>query len=163
MSGNKELQDVQALTEIRRDRGFNDGSIRLGHEAAHTGQLPDLRSRTTGTGVSHHEDGVEGSLTDLVPILIGRRFGTQFVHHGARHLIIGTRPNVDHFVVALTIGDQTRGVLFLDFLHLALSLLQNLNLFFGHHHIVSTDGDPGHRGVVESGVHQLVSKNNRFL
>jgi len=38
------LQYVQSLAEIRRDRSFDDGPVRLRHQAAHAGQLPDLRS-----------------------------------------------------------------------------------------------------------------------
>src|SRR5574340_766916 len=38
------LQHVQAFTEVRRDRGFDDGAVRLRHQAAHAGQLANLRS-----------------------------------------------------------------------------------------------------------------------
>ena len=36
------LEDREALAEVRGDRRLDDFARRLGHEAAHTGQLPDL-------------------------------------------------------------------------------------------------------------------------
>jgi hypothetical protein len=39
--------------------------IRLGHQAAHTGELFHLVLRTTRTGVRHHEDRVDLALRRL--------------------------------------------------------------------------------------------------
>jgi len=59
------LQHVQALAEVRRDRRLDDRAVRLGHQAAHAGQLADLRGGTARAGVGHHVDGVERLLLDL--------------------------------------------------------------------------------------------------
>ena len=53
------------------------------------------------------------------PLRVGRLFGAELLHHGLGHLVIGARPDVDHLVVALAVGDQTGRVLVLDLLHLA--------------------------------------------
>src|SRR5204863_2522987 len=64
------LQDGQALAEVRRDRGLDDLAGGLGHQAAHAGQLPDLRGGATGAGVDHHPDRVERVVVDHVAILV---------------------------------------------------------------------------------------------
>ena len=53
------LQHVQAFAEVRGDRRLDDRAVRLRHETAHAGKLPDLRSRTARAGVRHHVDRVE--------------------------------------------------------------------------------------------------------
>ena len=53
------LQDVQAFAEVRRDRRLDDRAVRLGHQAAHAGELADLRRAAARAGVGHHEDRVE--------------------------------------------------------------------------------------------------------
>src|SRR5690606_23658852 len=52
------LQDVQTLAEVRGDRRLDDRAVRTRHQAAHTGELTDLRLRTTGAGVGHDVDRV---------------------------------------------------------------------------------------------------------
>ena len=42
------LEDRQTLAEVRGDRGLDDLARRLGHEAAHAGQLPDLLRASRG-------------------------------------------------------------------------------------------------------------------
>ena len=53
------LQDVEAFPEVRRDRCFDDGTVRFCHQPAHAGQLPDLGRRTAGAGIRHHENRIE--------------------------------------------------------------------------------------------------------
>jgi len=43
---NKVLQNIEPFTEIRRNRCFNNGTVRLCHKSAHARQLPDLRRGT---------------------------------------------------------------------------------------------------------------------
>ncbi len=45
---------------------FDDRAVGLGHQAAHAGQLADLRRATAGARVGHHEDGVERLLALLL-------------------------------------------------------------------------------------------------
>ena len=156
MGRDEVLQYVQALPEVRRDRRLDDGAVRLRHQAAHAGELADLRRGTAGAGVGHHEDGIERLLTDLLTLVIGDLVGAELLHHGLGDLVVGARPDVHHLVVALAVGDQTGGVLLLDLLHLFLGGRQNLGLLLRHHHVVDADGDAGAGRVMEARVHQLV-------
>ena len=47
------LQHVQAFAEVRLDRRLDDRAVRTRHQAAHAGQLADLRRGTTRAGVGH--------------------------------------------------------------------------------------------------------------
>src|SRR6266542_1443745 len=53
------LEHRQAFHEVRLDRPLDDLALRIRHEAAHAGELADLRERATRTRVGHHEDRVE--------------------------------------------------------------------------------------------------------
>ena len=87
----------------------------------------------------------------------------ELVHHGLGHLIAGAAPDVHHLVVALADGDQTGGVLLLDFLHLGFGGLDDGVLLRRHQHVVDADRNAGARGQAEAGLHQLVGENHRFL
>jgi hypothetical protein len=52
------LEDGQAFLEVRDDRGLDDLARRLGHQAAHAGELLHLRRRTARARVAHHVDRV---------------------------------------------------------------------------------------------------------
>ena len=54
------LQHGEAFTEVRRDGRLDDFAGRLGHQAAHAGELTDLLLRTAGAGVGHDVDRVHG-------------------------------------------------------------------------------------------------------
>jgi hypothetical protein len=49
----------EAFAEVRRDRRLDDLPRRLGHEAAHAGELPDLLLRSARAGVGHDVHRVE--------------------------------------------------------------------------------------------------------
>src|SRR5258708_8634037 len=87
------LQYVQAFAEIRRDRRLDDRAVRLRHQAAHAGELTNLRGGTAPARVGHHEDGIERLLTDLVALGVGDLVGSQLFHHALGPLVIATRPN----------------------------------------------------------------------
>ena len=55
----KVLQYVQTLAKVCGDRIFDDRSVRLGHQATHTGELANLRRRTPRARVSHDKDRIE--------------------------------------------------------------------------------------------------------
>ena len=52
------LEHRQAFLEVRDDRALDDLARRLGHQAAHAGELLHLRRRAAGAGVAHHVDRV---------------------------------------------------------------------------------------------------------
>ena len=163
VGGDEVLEHVQPFAEVGGDGRFDDRTVGLGHQAAHPGQLPDLGRRTPGAGIGHHEDGVEGGLFHLVALAVHHLFGAQARHHRLGHLVVGARPDVDHLVVTLAVGHQTRGVLFLDLLDLPLGGFQQLFFFRRHRHVVCADGHPGPGGEPETGVHQLVGEDHRLL
>src|SRR5262249_49724983 len=53
------LEHAEAFLEVGLDRRLDDLAGRLGHQAAHAGQLPDLLDAAASAGVSHQEDRVE--------------------------------------------------------------------------------------------------------
>ena len=61
------LEHRQALLEVGDDRRLDDLARRLGHQAAHAGELPHLLLGAARAGVGHHVDGVD--------LLASRPFG----------------------------------------------------------------------------------------
>jgi len=163
MGRNEVLENTQPLAKVRCDGSLYDGTIRFGHQATHAGKLADLGSRTTGSRIRHHEDGVEGFLLDRIAVLVCHIFPGDTFHHGLGNLFICARPDVDDFIVSLTLSHQTRGILLIDLDEFLLGLLQDVFLFLGYDHVVHTDGNTGKRGMTETQVHQLISKNDCFL
>ena len=56
------LEHREALAEVRADRRLDDLARRLGHQAAHAGQLADLLLAAAGARVGHDVDRVEAAL-----------------------------------------------------------------------------------------------------
>ena len=139
--GDEVLQDRQAFHEVGLDRALDDLALRVGHEAAHPGQLADLLERPASSGVGHHEDRVQ-----LVEVVL----------HGLRDLLGGLVPPVRDRLLALLGGDVAVLVVGLDLLGLLLVPLQDLLLVGGRHDVVLRDRDPGLRRVVEPEVLERV-------
>src|SRR5690606_29356608 len=160
VSRNKVLQYVQTFTEVRGNRRFNNGAIRLGHQTTHTGQLTNLCSRTTSTGVRHHVDGVEGLLTYFFTKTVGHWLGSQLLHHGLADSVTRLAPDVHHVVVAFLSGHQTGRVLLVDFFNFTACLSQDAFLDGRHNHVVHRDGNTTTCCQTETGLHQFVRKNH---
>ena len=64
----------------------------ISHQTSHTCQLFDLLIRTTGSGVSHHED---------VVVFI------KSAQQSLGQLVIGILPGLNNLFVTLLLGDQT--------------------------------------------------------
>ena len=73
------------------------------------------------------------------------------------------RPDVDHLVVALLVGDDALLVLPLDLADLVQGLLDLLLLLGGHDHVVDADRDAGAGGLLESDLLELVEGRDRAL
>ncbi|MDT4833663.1 hypothetical protein FQZ97_672800 [compost metagenome] len=159
VSRDEVLEYVQAFTEVRGNRRFDNGAVRLGHQAAHTGQLADLGRATAGTRVGHHVDGVERLLIHFLAVAIGGLLLGQLGHHDLGDLVTGLAPDVHHLVVALARGHQTGSVLLGDFLHLVLGAVDDGRLLLGHQHVVHGDRDTGAGGQTEAVLQQLVGKH----
>ena len=160
---NEVLQHVETFTEIGRDGGFNDRTIRLGHQTAHTRQLANLSCRTTSTRVGHHVNGIERLLIHSLTVTIDGFFSAQLIHHHFGHPIARLTPNVHHFVVTLTGSHQARHVLLFDVFDFALGRFNDFVLFLGHQHVVNANGYTGTGGQTEAVLQQLVCKNHGFF
>ncbi len=114
---------------------LDDLARRLGHEAAHAGQLPDLLRGAAGARVGHDVDRVERRLLALLalalPVDAGGRLGADLAHHLLGDLLGDLRPDVDDLVVALAVGDETLGVLVLDVVDLLVARSSSSCFFAG--------------------------------
>ena len=133
MRGNEVIGYRQAFAEVCRDRQVDDLTGRVSHEAAHAGELTHLLLVTTGTGVSHHEDWVEG---------------VHVVHHGVSDIVRGLRPEGDDLVVTLVLGDETAVVLALDLVDDLLRIADDDLLLRRHDDVGDGDRHAGDAGVM---------------
>ena len=102
VGGGEVLDHVEAFHEVRLHGPLDDLALRVGHQAAHAGQLADLLERATGAGAGHHVDGVQ--LVGLLDVL-DHRVGDLV---GRRVPLVGDRQ------VALLLRDQAVLVLLLQ-------------------------------------------------
>lgn len=86
------VQYGQAFTEVCLDRQVDDTARRVSHQTTHTGNLTNLLFITTGTGVSHHEDRVEG---------------IHVIHHDFRNVIGRFFPNSTGFAIPFIFRNET--------------------------------------------------------
>jgi hypothetical protein len=73
------------------------------------------------------------------------------------------RPDVDHLVVALAVGDETFGVLLFDLLNILLRLFQELDLALRDDEVVHADGHAGLGRVAVAEMAKAVGEKNGFL
>ena len=107
------LEHGQPFLEVRDDRRLDDLARGLGHQAAHAGELLDLRRRAAGAGIRHHPHRVDR---------LARRGRADHLHHLLGDLVGAVRPDVDDLVVLFALGDQAVLVLLLVLLDLVLRL-----------------------------------------
>ena len=151
------LEHREPFLEVGNDRGLDDLTGRLGHEAAHAGELAHLRGRAARAGVRHHVDRVDlGFLA-----LLGRRPGRRdFLHHRFGDLLGALRPGVDHLVVLFAVGDQAVIVLLLEVFDLLARILDDLPLGVRHDHVVLAEGDAGLERMMEAERHHAVAEDD---
>ena len=138
--GNEVLEYVQTFTEVRGDRRFDDGAIRLRHQTTHTRQLTNLCSRTTRTGIGHHVDAVEGNLLLFLTVTVNHGFGLQVIHHRFGYTIVRRSPDIDNFVVAFARGNQTGLELFLNLSNFRFRFADDFVFFLRDDHVIDTNG-----------------------
>ena len=163
MGGDEVLKYVETFAKVCGDRIFDNRAIRLRHQATHTGQLPDLCRRTPRTGIRHNEYRVERFLLHFVALGIDHGYLTNFIHHRARDLIVGARPDIDNLVIAFTGGNQTRGPLLFNVLDLGFRAANQFGFRVGDNHVINADRNSRFSRVMKACIHQLISKNNRFF
>ncbi len=154
------LEHREPFLEVGDDRALDDLARRLGHQAAHAGELTHLRRRAARAGMRHHVDRVDLGFGAL----LGRGLrGRDFLHHRFGDLLGALRPGVDHLVVLLALGDQAVIVLLLEVLDLLAGVFDDLLLGARHHHVVLAERDAGLEGVVEAERHDAVAEDHRLL
>ncbi len=163
MGRDEVLEYVQTFTEVRGDRRFDNGAIRLRHQTTHTRQLTNLCRRTTRTGVGHHIDAIKGNLLLFFAVTVDNGFGLQVVHHRLGYAIVRRGPDIDDFVIAFARGNQARLELLLDLGHFRFGFGDDLGFFRRDNHIVDTNGRTRTCCIRKTGIHGLVSKNNGRL
>ena len=75
-------------------------------------------------------------------------------------LITGLGPDVNTFVIALFLGDDTITILFTDLINLGFCLIDNAGLFFRNDHVGDTDRETGFGRMRVTKVFQLIKNNN---
>ncbi len=73
------------------------------------------------------------------------------------------RPDIDDFIVTLTRSNQACRPLLLNILNLFFSGIDQVGFFFRNDHIVDTDRNSRTGRVMVTGIHELVSQNDRIL
>ena len=102
---------------------------------------------TTGAGVEHHEHGVEALLV-----------GGDLLADDGRELVVDHRPEVDHLVVTLVVGDEAHGVVHLDALDILVALLDEAVLLRRNEDVAQVEGDAGAEGLVVTEVLDVVQE-----
>ncbi len=135
------MEYSQSLPEIRGNRGLDDFPRWFGHQPSHSRKLANLLGASPCPGIGHHEDGVETFNGPFIAILVGDLLRSEFRQHLIGDFFRFLGPYIDDLIVAFTIGNQSLGVLFPDFLDLLVSLGQKCLLIRGNQHILYTDRD----------------------
>src|ERR1700686_2628208 len=129
------LEHGQPFGEVRLDRQVDDPAGWVGHQASHSGELPDLLDVPSGAGVGHHEDR-------------GKRI--EALHRGGRHFLRRLGPGVNRLGVALVVGDQAALELQVDVAELLLGARQDGGLARRRLDVHRGDGDAGLGRVSEA-------------
>ena len=141
MRGQEELQHLQTFTEVRANGQFQRAAGRRSHQAAHAGQLGDLRRATTSAGVGHHTNGVELVQT-----------GKDHVPQGGG----GGVPDIHDLGIAFFLAHHTHAVQAVDLLHLRVGSGHDLGLFLGNLNIRHGNGNSADGGVLEAQILDIV-------
>ena len=150
------LEHGEALLEVGDDRALDDLAGRLGHQAAHAGELPHLRRRTARAGMRHHVDRVDLRLLALLRGL----GGGDLAHHRLGDFLGALRPGIDDLVVFFALGDQAVVVLLLEFLHQLAGLIDARRLGARHHHVVLAERNAGLERMVKTERHDAVAEDH---
>ena len=154
VGGDEVLQHGQAFAEVRRDRRLDDFARRLGHQAAHAGELANLLLGTASAGVGHDVNRID--VAGLVVLLHG-------AEHLVRHLFGDGRPDFDHLVVALAVGDGAVQILLLHGDGLLLGVAHQTRFARRNDHVVDADRQARRGGVVEAELLDAVEHPHRGL
>ena len=134
MGRDEVLQHRHTFLEVRENRVLNSTAslcaslLRLGHQTTDTGKLLDLVFRTTGTGVEHHEHGIEALVSFC-----------HLVQQNGTNIIVHVRPGIDNLIVTLVVGDESHVIVIGDLPDLSITLLDQLCLLLRNDDIVEVE------------------------
>src|SRR5712691_2932346 len=149
--GDEVFQHGQAFAEVGGDGCLNDFAGRLGHQAAHSGELADLLLRSACAGVRHDVDGVDVALFVLV---------LEGPEHFVGDFFGDVAPDSDDLVVTLAVGDGAVEVLLLNLDAFLFGGIDKLILVARNEHVVNANGDAGLGGIGESQGLQVIEQNH---
>ncbi|SPU72293.1 Uncharacterised protein [Brucella suis] len=150
----------QAFLEVRDDRGLDDFTRRLGHQAAHAAKLAHLVDRTTGTRMRHHVDRVH------LLLATGHRIefdGLQARHHLFGDLVGCLAPGVNDLVVLFALRNQAVIVLLFVFGRKRFGFRNDLGLRFRDDHVILAEGDTRTASMGKTKLHDAVTEDNRLF
>ena len=137
------LGDRQSLAVARDDRARDDLTLRVVHQASHTGDVAHLQPVTTSTGRHHAVDGV-----------VLREVGA----HGLGDLFGGLGPDLDELLATLGVGGETLLELRPAPWRPASRSPHDLALVRRGQDVGERDGDTGTGRPVEAGVLDAVER-----
>ena len=153
VGGDEVLQHGHTFLEVRKNRvldnlrAFGTGLLRLGHQTTHTGKLGNLVGRTTGTGIEHHEHGVE-TLVGLGHLL----------HEGLLQVGIHVRPGVDDLIVTLVVGDEAHVVVHGNLVNFVVTALHDVDFLGRNDNVVEVEGQTALVGLAVTEVLDTVEE-----
>src|SRR5205807_881855 len=150
--GDEIFQHGEAFAEVGSDGRLDDFAGRLGHQAAHSGELANLLFRTARAGVGHDVDRVDVAFLVLA---------FEGFEHFVGNFFGDVAPDGDDFVVALAVGDGAVEVLLLDFDAFFFGRVNEPVFIAGDEHVIDADRDAGARGVSEAQRLEVIEQNNR--
>ena len=100
----------------------------------------------------------EACISRGMPLCCGRCGWAGLVERG-----VVFRPNIDHLVIALALGDLTVVLLLLNRQHFLLGSGDDSWLLLRSQHIVNAHRRTGNSSVTETGVHHTVSEHHGVL
>src|SRR5437588_285527 len=150
--GDEIFQHGEAFAEVGSDGRLDDFAGRLGHQAAHSGELANLLFRTARAGVGHDVDRVDVAFLVLA---------FEGLKHFVGNFFGDVAPDGDDFVVALAVGDGAVEVLLLDFDAFFFGRVNEPVFIAGNEHVIDADRDAGARGVSEAQRLEVIEQNDR--
>ena len=87
----------------------------------------------------------------------------QGLEHFVRDFFSHVRPDRDHFVVTLAVGNGAVKILLLHLHHFVFGRVHQFELHAGDNHVADADGDAGFRCVQEAELLQLIERHHSFF
>ena len=153
VGGDEVLQHGEALAEIGRDRSFDNLSGGFRHQSAHAAELPNLLLGAAGAGIGHDVNRIE-DLSFFIRLL-------HRLEHFIGDFFGDVRPDGNHLVIPLAVGDGAVQVLLLHGDHFLLSLVDQLRLAGRDDQVVDPDRNARLGGIEEPDLLDLVQQFNR--